>query len=222
MRILRIYVTEWNKEEQIQRYIREKKNSKIEFGQDSTKFYSNFNSNPENVRFETAVIEFNWFLVDSFVKHAVESSKKVRYLNQEDNDKMTGVEKNSGSVAGAIHSIIMKWHYNQENWDIFDFVTDLFVRILMGHFFHNGNKRVSIVFLSTVLWNLGYYLKWTSDEKYIYERTYENDLKGFIQELESKENADKNWKIVIGKIKTWIYRNIVIALNFRVPSYIIA
>lgn len=89
--------------------------------------------------------------------------------------------------------------------------------MLNNHIFYNGNKRTSIISLRTILWDFGYYLKWSSQDKYVYEKIYEEKLKYFISKLQRINDnlKDQIFSKTKEEIKSWIIDNIVIALNFR-------
>lgn len=50
----------------------------------------------------------------------------------------------------GIKSIIFKFSYKTE-FSLFDLVATLFIRLLMGHYLINGNKRLATAFLYEVL-----------------------------------------------------------------------
>lgn len=104
-------------------------------------------------------------------------------------------------VCSSINKMIISSNcYN----NIFEFLNDIFCRLLMGHPLMNGNKRLSLSFLVVSLRYFGYYFKWTSKE-YKNLNYYENILKEFIKNLELKIPNYTN------EILNWIIENTVLS-----------
>jgi death-on-curing family protein len=108
-----------------------------------------------------------------------------------------GVEKVSGSINSGLFSLFTKFSYSPE-CDIFDFITEVFIKLLTGHYLTNGNKRFSLVYLRKLLWHFGYYLKWSSENKYLADRDYyQVNFQGRLENIVSAlaNNSDSNSKV---------------------------
>lgn len=121
------------------------------------------------------------------------------------------------SAEGPISSILMKYSYKDEGEStIFEFVRDLFVRMLMGHVLINGNKRTATVFLKTLLESFGYYFKWTEGFYKDYSK-HKDKIEYFASELEHKGTYNENSHKDINKeILEWVESNALIGITSMV------
>ncbi|AME13931.1 hypothetical protein MmmBen326_0718 [Mycoplasma mycoides subsp. mycoides] len=119
-------------------------------------------------------------------------------------------EKEKGSLLSGINSTIFKYSYKSENYDIFDFVTEIFIKVLTGHYFIDGNKRTALMLLIQLLRIFGYYFYFSDDinlfKHYYYEKI-EKELANFVQMLQKK-------KITYKEIKRWIYSRTIVDFKF--------
>ncbi|WP_427902701.1 type II toxin-antitoxin system death-on-curing family toxin [Metamycoplasma alkalescens] len=165
-----------------------------------------------NVKFE--LIKFNENLISFLESIYSQSIKKLKLLfNIKNDDDIRFKEKEPGSLMGSLTSIVNHYCYIDEEIDIFDFITDIFIRLLNGHFFYDGNKRGTLMFAVQLLKFLGYYFYWNGNNNTmfisdIYSKYLEKELKTFVKKLENKANMGNTKK----SIKEWIYKNIMINL----------
>ena len=83
---------------------------------------------------------------------------------------------------------------------------------MMNHYLTNGNKRLALTFLKGLLWQFGYYLKWT-DGMYKNYLIHKLVIEDFVKDLEDKNDEER--KDVKKQIKKWIMQNVIIALHWR-------
>ena len=114
-------------------------------------------------------------------------------------------------ISEVVYSTVYKFANDDDfvRASIFDFVTSLFIRLMIKHALIDGNKRISLISLRVILRRLGYYLKWNECENEdSVLKTYKNDVIHFVKSLQNKsekclniENED------FQKIKNWIREN---------------
>ncbi len=172
------------------------------------KFYfkSHFKTQKEEIDFSCQKIKMDEELFERLKKLLNESLIEVKNISKES----IKPEKIKGSLHGSIYSVVYKYsNYKKEDKkDVFDFTTNIFVSMLTGHYLWNGNKRVALVFLWSILWELGYYLKWTKGF-FVNYSVHKSILEHFVITLEKNK--------IIGKqeIKKWLIQNVIIGLNWR-------
>ncbi|UWD34849.1 type II toxin-antitoxin system death-on-curing family toxin [Mycoplasma cottewii] len=87
------------------------------------------------------------------------------------------------SLLSGINSTIFKYSYESDNYDVFDFVTEIFIKVLTGYYFIDGNKRTALMLLIQLLTNFGYYFYFSDDfnfSKHFYHQTVEKELANFV------------------------------------------
>ena len=83
----------------------------------------------------------------------------------------------------------------------------------MGHYLTNGNKRMALTFLKAIMWEFGYYLKFTEGSWKDYA-AHKTIIEKFAMNMETKIN--KGIKIQTRKdIWNWIKNNAIIGLHWR-------
>lgn len=172
-------------------------------------FKSKIEGSEEKIQVHYDIVEFDEELsivLYRLLESALDEARKLSTENM-------GREITKGSLNGIICSKINKFSYfTNDEFDLFDFVSELFISILMGHKLSNGNKRLSIVFLKVVLWHFGYYLKFTQgfQKDYTIHKTF---IEEFVRNLENKEENDV--EAYKATVKKWILENVIIGLNWR-------
>lgn len=98
---------------------------------------------------------YNFFIHN--VKDSYQYAKELTYefmpdLNDEDFSR----------ICSCIYNCLYKTTKIKK--DIFYFVSNVFVNINVFHFLPNGNKRIAVAILIKLLYNFGYYFKFTDDK----------------------------------------------------------
>ena len=170
-------------------------------------FKSHYESDVEIIDYSHAIFKISKEIEEHLVEIIKLAFKEAKEISEENMNE----EKNNGDLIKALMSILNRYYYDSHsNADIFDLVTDMFIRILMGHYLINGNKRLALTFLKGILWEFGYYLKWTRGHMWKNYSKHKTQIEEFVQELENQK--EKENKI---KIKNWILKNVIIGLNWR-------
>ncbi|EOA07047.1 Hypothetical protein MYEA_5490 [Mycoplasma yeatsii 13926] len=173
-------------------YMLTKKNNKISFG------------------FNLSVLDFNEKFSNFIGDVYIESMKELNEIFFSKSNSLYFQEKQKGSLLSGINSTIFKYSYESEKYDVFDFVTEIFIKVLTGHYFIDGNKRTALMLLVQLLKNFGYYFYFSDDFnlfKHSYYQTVEKELANFVQMLQQNKIGHK-------EIKDWIYSRITIDLKF--------
>ncbi|AJK51340.1 type II toxin-antitoxin system death-on-curing family toxin [Mycoplasma capricolum subsp. capripneumoniae] len=160
------------------------------------------------IQFNQEFIEYMNLILDKAIFEAKTIFKK-------DKDDICFKEKQNGTLKSAIYSIINKFAYFEGELDIFDFVTEIFIRVLSGHYLIDGNKRTSLMILILLLKQFGYYFYWSNQNNIFFIQNYkkhiEKDLEIFTYELQEKNKVE----YITLEIKKWIYSKTMIDLNFK-------
>ena len=139
------------------------------------------------------------------------SSKQItKVSNEETIIYPDQVEKAEASFVNALF-----WLQYKENLSIFEFVTDIFIKLLNSHYLTNGNKRLASLFLYNFLWECGYFFYFSKGSSSFIEK-YIIDIKDFVEKLENEQNIENISKEII----KWIKTRVVIGLNFRSKKYL--
>ena len=211
MKSITLYLLENENPKNAWKYFRKFSNSLLRFDSTTKKFYFSSNYKPKE---EEIHCLYNYMQcnakeignVESILNAAMLESKRLSSEN-------FGQEVKKGSVLSGLVNTINKYHYiSNGDKDIFDLTLDLFVKILMGHYLTNGNKRLAITFLKGFLWERGYYLKWTQGIFKEYDK-HKMHVEKFVEKLQNRDNNDK--VKTKAEIKIWIMNNVIIALNWR-------
>lgn len=217
MKKLQIYVTSCNASSEANKYTSERKNNLIGYNKKLKQYF--FKRSKEVIELEYGVIIFDEKFANFLIKMVTLSAQRAILITNE--KSYVGQERDVDGLKSAIYNLVNKYanlYDCQKNCkkscnDIFDFFTDLFIRLLKNQIYLNGNKRTSIISLRSLLHYYGYYLYWSNNDKYIYQKTYEQKLISFIKKLENK--TGKFFEKERCEIKAWIYSNTTIALNWR-------
>ncbi|WFQ90154.1 type II toxin-antitoxin system death-on-curing family toxin [Mycoplasma feriruminatoris] len=152
----------------------------------------------QKIEFDQELIEY----MDIIIDQALLETKKIF---QSENNDISFKEKEIGALKSAVFSIVNKFDYYNEQVDIFDFVTEILIRILTGHYLIDGNKRTALMVLILTLKQFVYYFYWSSKNDIFfiqhYEEHIENDLVSFTHKLQDKFKTEE----ITLKIKDWIY-----------------
>lgn len=98
------------------------------------------------------------------------------------------------------------------NWSIFKYVSEIFIKCLMFHTFINGNKRFSLSLLILILQTFGYHLSWSKGSQKNY-KYHEDIIANFVEQLQNDEtNNEKLKSAVEEKIVKWIETNTVVSI----------
>ncbi|MCK5867406.1 MAG: hypothetical protein KAG14_03325, partial [Mycoplasmataceae bacterium] len=94
---------------------------------------------------------------------------------------------------GIVSTINMFSYLDLSELSIFDFFLEIFVKLLIGHYLTNGNKRMALTFLKVIMWEFGYYLKFTEGvwKNYNKHRTV---IEEFAMGLETNGNDELQTK----------------------------
>ncbi|WP_327138686.1 type II toxin-antitoxin system death-on-curing family toxin [Mycoplasma sp. HU2014] len=177
-------------------------NKKIFYTND--KFYIENSNDKSELNFEISSIEFNGKFcnfIDNIYKTSIEELNKIFYSAT---NNLYFQEKQKGSLLSGINSTIFKYSYESDQYDIFDFVTEIFIKTLTGHYFIDGNKRTSFMLLVQLLNNFGYYFYFYDDFKNLdttYQDTIDKQVAHFVKLLQENKTNHK-------EIKKWIYSRI--------------
>jgi death-on-curing family protein len=136
-------------------------------------------------------------LLISMIEPSLDDCRKIAYKN------MGIFESNNRSrLEAMIESKINKYFYNGK--DILSLCSEIFIGILMGHYLSNGNKRFAFAFLRRILFELGYFFKWSNNRD-----SKLNNIEELVIMLQrnhntNSETADMN----VFEVKKWIYERI--------------
>ncbi|MDP4040818.1 type II toxin-antitoxin system death-on-curing family toxin [Mycoplasma mycoides] len=187
-------------------------NSKnIFYDKDNNKFYMLTKKNNKIwFDFNFSVIDFNekfCNFIDNVYQKSIKELNKIFFTR---NNNLYFQEKEKGSLLSGINSTIFKYSYQSYNYDVFDFVTEIFIKVLTGHYFIDGNKRTALMLLIQLLKNFGYYFYFSGDFNlfsHFYYWSIEKELANFVEMLQQNKVSHR-------EIKKWIYSRIIIDLKF--------
>ena len=153
---------------------------------------------------------FNQEMINILTQYIKSSLKEITSISQE---PISYLQENLDIIRSAISSLVNKYHYfDFKMVDIFDFITDLFIRFLTGHYLQNGNKRFALVFVIQILFTFGYYFKYSKGSKRDYAR-YSQKITSFTTKLENKSSAVCYLTNPLRlEIKDWILAQIIIVI----------
>ena len=177
-------------------------------------FTSRFTNHKEEIDFK--YIEINLedekianLLYKFLVQVCYESVEEANKLSEEP----MGHVMPDKTFESIIFSKITKYSYDQGNKDIFDFIGEIFISLLMNHVLSNGNKRTATMFLKLSLKHLGYYFKWTSDF-YMKADVHNDQIQTFASNLSTKNSCAKIEKTK-EEIFKWIKENVMIDMRLE-------
>ena len=178
-----------------------KKSSLYRIANDKYYFNSHYHEEIEII-IEPRELVFNKDLCN-ILKYILKQAKSDIYKLSKSG---TGDEKIPGHMYSCIYSEIKKSIHNKP-YSIFEFIGNIFIKILMFHYLWNGNKRMSLLFLIYSLNYLGYYFMYT---KGIYENYnwHEKKLELIVKDLIDNKSNNK----IISEIIDWIEGNSLLSV----------
>ena len=120
-----------------------------------------------------------------------------------------GNEIKTGNMFSSIGSEINK-SFNERPKTLFHFLASIFIKLLMGHYLSNGNKRLSLLFLIYSLKSFGFYFFWTEGTFKNY-KYYEEYLEKIVIKMQN-QNINYN---SIDEIAVWIESKTVISTDIN-------
>ncbi|QNM93524.1 type II toxin-antitoxin system death-on-curing family toxin [Mycoplasma sp. Pen4] len=179
------------------------KSSLINFNSETCnwEFHSKFYQ-PAEILFKIHSIQFNEMKnVENYIKKSFEdniipkafaAAKAVKAISKDPND-FQYVDPNA-KIIDKVKQVVNIYSY-KEQWSVFDFVTDIFISVLNSHLLKNGNKRFSFSLLKVMLFDFGFYFKWSSNVKNSsfleeYNKNIENEIACFEFQLSNAKIAD--------------------------------
>ena len=131
-------------------------------------------------------------------------------LSKENLEKKVNIAK----LMAPIYSLMNYYYYQVDltKRNIFDFLTDLFIRFLTGHYLLNGNKRFALIYFVYVAYAFGYYFYFTRGFGENYS-LYKERVKYFVKNLENDRNMLDLDNPTRKEIKKWIQDNMIVGLN---------
>jgi death-on-curing family protein len=178
------------------------KNKLLFYNDKNSKFYINSRySGVTEIEVYYSIIEldkeFSNYL-NNFIKPAI---KDAHTLSEEPISAKIDTIK---IIEDAIQNTINFFCYN-DNPCIFEFLRDIFIKLLKFHPFINGNKRFATAFLFTILRSFGFHFSWSKGLEKNYEK-HQDTISNFVSELSINKKEQEI------KILHWIKSNCVIAI----------
>ncbi|OAB48899.1 hypothetical protein MGALLINA_03390 [Mycoplasmopsis gallinarum] len=186
----------------LREYIKKYKNKLLQFGKDGNLyFWSKYKKDKMLVSINIQQIDLeNDEQFDNtmkLIKNALDTAfkdinKKFPKKHSDDYELIKG----ENSIINKIENLIF---YERDSInDIFDLISKVFISILEGHKFRNGNKRFCFFFLICLLFNFNFYFKASNFDSIKKENTYlteisykqENDLFCFVTRLSNRTFED--------------------------------
>ena len=131
------------------------------------------------------------------------------FAKQLSNESMPNLNnENLSRITSWIINVLYKTVSIKE--DIFYFLSNCFININVFHILLNSNKRLAIAILIKLLYNFGYYFKFTND---IWKEAREWENKS-IDIIKQYSNNNNNVEQIIMNVRKWIMDNILIAIHF--------
>ena len=173
------------------------------------KFYFNSKFGPkEEIILDPIELKFDETILEKIREILKIASNQASEISSENMD-MDYLKLNQGIIS----TINMFSYLDLSELSIFDFFLEIFVKLLIGHYLTNGNKRMALTFLKGIMWEFGYYLKFTEGvwKNYNKHRTV---IEEFAMGLETRGNDELQTRTK-KDIKSWIIKNAIIGLNWR-------
>lgn len=204
MKKIYFYIVKGSSDDPKKIFYKRNKNSLIFEKNDSFYFRSHYSNWSEEIKVECKYLTFDEETCKELITILEKAKKQAAKISEESIGEEIS-EKGSHSI---IYSSFIKAQHQTPN-SIFYFIAEMFIMLLMGHKLTNGNKRVSFMFLISVLRYFGYHFFWTQGNKQNYFK-YISDILGFLKDFEKGWNNDK-----MLSVERWIIANTVIALQWR-------
>ncbi|WP_324672252.1 type II toxin-antitoxin system death-on-curing family toxin [Mycoplasma sp. 888] len=186
----------------LREYIEKYKGELLQFGNDKNLYFcSKYNNKKILVKIDVFQIDLNdeagydnlIKLIESALDTAFKDINKKFPKKYDDDYVLIG---SKDDIMSKIENII--FYEKDELNDIFDLIGKIFISILEGHRFRNGNKRFTFFFLMCLLSKFKFYLKasdFNSDLEenyYLTDMNYrqENDLFCFVTRLSNRNFED--------------------------------
>ncbi len=209
MKTLRFYVIDDNP---VQLFWVKNHNSCFRFEGDQVIFNNKLDCLEEEVQIEAAKLVLDENLAKELVKMFEIAKEDANQLSDEP------IQENfdtRSKFVSMINNTILYCSY-QQNYSIFEFVCEIYVKLLMFHSFQNGNKRFALSYLVSLLRFLGFHFKWSKGLQKNY-KVYEIQVAEFVEMFSRcEENNDQSEAYEQAKqtVLKWIRDNCVIAIKF--------
>ncbi len=208
MKTLRFYVIDDKPEELF--WVKHH-NSLFRFDGDKVIFNNKLDAIEEEVEIQAAQLILDESLAAEF---------KMFEIAKEDADQLSDepIQENFDTRAkftSMINSSIQYCSY-QPNYSIFEFVCEIFIKLLMFHSFQNGNKRFALSYLVSLLRFLGFHFKWSKGLQKNY-KVYEDQVAEFVKMFSRCDNTNNQTEVYDSAkqlVLQWIKDNCVIAIKF--------
>lgn len=201
VRKLIIYRGSLDKEQEII----EKYQNKLIVKKDKIFYFQSLKSKKKlRLQFVIITLTVNKELAEELEKILKSSLSKIKKISPE---PVMFYSEQVKKAVGGIKSIIFKFSYKTE-FSLFDLVATLFIRLLMGHYLINGNKRLATAFLYEVLWSFGFMFYYTSDA-FIPRKKHKNKIIYFAKKAEKFKEAG-----ILPEVTKWIKEHIFKKLPF--------
>ncbi len=149
-------------------------------------------------------IEYNDSFKECLNEVLIKAHEKAEEFSKVNMGTLTPVRKDK--ILKSIEQTFNYFTYNPNyEYGIFTICAKIFSDILMNHYLTNGNKRLAIVFIKELLWELGYYFKFTKSQW----DDYDNDLSILKMYVVEFDELDRD--IVEETISIWFKDNSTIA-----------
>lgn len=205
---IRFYVTKKDAANTATAYLSDYRNSLLSYENGSWYFSSHYNGKSQ-ISLTYSVLNFNQDLADLCSRLIQVGHQKAAMITKENVGQLI-----SGKDINQItYSLVQKFGYIEDEKDIFDFASEFLVRVLNAHMFENGNKRTALIATRALLYEFGYYLKWSGGSTQAYLDLYAEKL-ALITDLAESKIKDGSEK-AIALAKEWLCDNIVIGIINR-------
>lgn len=207
------------------RFVDEKCNTLIEYNKSNKKhiFKSRYRISSEEIHIIRTQITSEQIYNCSFEK-VLESYITLAYQKAETISKEPLDDSKTSNIYNKLKTPIFSFIYrtnyelteSQNRFDIFDFFTNIFLLFLEGHCLDNGNKRFAFCYLVFIMFDLGYYFKYTKGSWNNYS-LYSKKIKWFAKEIKKHTTTFLDYNDSFRHVvKQWIYDNsICFSLNFH-------
>ncbi|WPL38881.1 type II toxin-antitoxin system death-on-curing family toxin [Malacoplasma iowae] len=190
----------------------ENKNNILYLENNNIYFNSKFNGKTK-IEFSYSVISIDEDFEKLLIKLIDRSLFNAEKLSEEE---LSYSKNNIEKIKSIISNTLQSYLYKEEQ-KIFEFITDLFIKLLSFHPLINGNKRFALSFTVMLLKVLGFYFKWSggNKENYLYHK---EKITSFVMELSNnkdKSGYDKDksdYDIIRENIIIWIKSNSIVSI----------
>lgn len=189
---------------------KQNKNSLYEMKNNKVYFKSKIRGIIE-IDLEFIIPDLNDQFVDQLTSFIDQGIKDASILSKEPITQEPNTYDNIKSIIISCVDIAIR---NENNYSIFNFITDIFIKCLMRHAFFNGNKRFSLSFIIIILRSFGYHFRWSKGIEKDYGK-HEAKIEYFVCKM--TDNVDENKRVdnrnkMRPEILKWIKYNCVISI----------